>query len=63
MYHNYLVANIGVGHLFPGGLLLTTHHGPAETLGYFSLTYRFRIDQHAVVPQSVTERATSTSSH
>ena len=47
VYKNYLVANIGVGHIFPGGLLLENKRGSAETLGYFSLTYRYRVDKHA----------------
>ena len=63
VYHDYLVANIGVGHIFPGDLLLSTHHGPAETLGYFSLTYRFRVDQHAAPAESANERAPANSSH
>ena len=50
VYHRSLVANFGVGHLFPGAALLATGHGPAETLGYFSLTYRFRVDKKAVQP-------------
>ena len=47
VYHSYLVANFGVGHLFPGAALLQTGKGPAETLGYLSLTYRFRVDKKA----------------
>jgi hypothetical protein len=45
VFHEYLVANIGLGHLFPGEVLLTNKHGAAETIGYFSLTYRFRVDK------------------
>ena len=42
-----LVANIGLGHLFPGTVLTTTNHGAPETLGYFSLTYRFKVNSAA----------------
>ncbi|MBB5056639.1 hypothetical protein HDF16_001324 [Granulicella aggregans] len=45
VFHDYLVANVGVGHLFPGALLLQNKHGAAETIGYFGLTYRLRVDQ------------------
>jgi hypothetical protein len=45
--HDYIVANIGVGHLFPGEVLIDNNHGAAETIGYFSLTYRFRVDKAA----------------
>jgi len=47
VFHEYLVANIGVGHLFPGEVLVDNKHGAAETIGYFSLTYRFRVDKKA----------------
>lgn len=47
VYRDYLVANLGVGHLFPGEVLLDNKHGPAQTIGYFSLTYRFRVDHQA----------------
>lgn len=50
VYRDYLVANIGVGHLFPGEVLLDNKHGAAETIGYFSLTYRFRVDHRAFEP-------------
>lgn len=63
VFHEYLVANIGVGHLFPGGLLLTNNHGPAETLGYFSLTYRYRVDKHAARPQAISSRTGATTTH
>lgn len=43
----HLIAQAGVGHLFPGDLLLKNKHGAAETLGYFSLTYRFRFERGA----------------
>ena len=44
VFHEYLAANLGVGHLFPGALLRSNNHGAAETLGYLSLTYRFQLD-------------------
>ena len=47
VFHDSYVVNVGVGHIFPGSLLLENKHGAAETLGYFSLTYRFRIDKKA----------------
>jgi hypothetical protein len=47
VYHDYLVANIGVGHLFPGEVLVDNKHGASETIGYFGLTYRFRVDKKA----------------
>ena len=50
VFRDYLVLNAGVGHLFPGSALLQNNKGAAETLGYFSLTYRFRVDQHAADP-------------
>jgi hypothetical protein len=45
VFHDYLVANVGAGHLFPGALLLQNKHGSAETIGYFGLTYRLRVDR------------------
>ena len=50
IFHDYLVLNAGVGHLFPGALLTANHLGAAETLGYLSLTYRFRVDRKAHQP-------------
>jgi hypothetical protein len=47
VYHESMVANVGVGHLFPGAALLENRHGAAETIGYFGLTYRFRVDKEA----------------
>lgn len=47
VFGSYLVLNIGVGHLFPGALLVSSGHAAAETLGYFGLTYRFRVDHEA----------------
>ena len=50
VFHDYLVLNVGVGHLFPGAMLLENKHGSAETLGYLGLTYRFRVDHHTAKP-------------
>ncbi|WP_158822701.1 alginate export family protein [Granulicella sp. S156] len=50
VFHDYIVANVGVGHLFPGKVLLDNKHGAAETIGYFSLTYRFRVDKQTQNP-------------
>ena len=47
VFRDYLVLNLGVGHLFPGGLLVSDKRPAAETLGYFGLTYRFRVDREA----------------
>ena len=47
VFHDYLVFNLGVGHLFPGALLVPSKLAAAETLGYFGLTYRFRVDHQA----------------
>ena len=63
VYKNYLVANIGVGHIFPGGLLLQNNHGAAETLGYFSLTYRYRVDKHARPPDAKVGQGSTSSTH
>jgi hypothetical protein len=43
VFHDYIVVNAGVGHFFPGAVM--THYGkPAPlTIGYFSLTYRFKV--------------------
>lgn len=61
VFRNYMVANFGVGHLFPGGALMSTNHGAAETLGYFSLTYRYRVDKHAKDPNSQAEKSGASS--
>ncbi len=63
VFHEYVVANIGVGHIFPGGLLLENKRGSAETLGYFSLTYRFQVDKHAVTPRPASPKSTTSSTH
>ena len=50
VFHDYIVANFGVGHLFPGEVLVDNKHGAPDTIGYFSLTYRFRVDKEARNP-------------
>ena len=40
----YVVANIGVGHFFPGQVMTHNAHGAPLTLAYFGLTYRFRVE-------------------
>ena len=55
VFRDFVVLNVGVGHLFPGSVLLQNNHGAAETLGYLSLTYRFRVDRSAFDPKKQTE--------
>jgi hypothetical protein len=43
IFHNSLVVNAGVGHLFPGAVMTSSAHGAPLTLGYLQLTYRFKI--------------------
>jgi hypothetical protein len=38
----YIVANVGVGHLFPGEVMTKNGHGAPLTLAYLGFTYRFR---------------------
>jgi hypothetical protein len=64
VWHNYLVGNIGVGHFFPGDIPLQNGHAPAQTYAYLSVTYRFRVDKHAVRPQTrIPDKANAASSH
>jgi len=44
VFHDYLVLNVGVGHLSSGTLLRENSHGAPLTLAYFGLTYRFKVD-------------------
>ncbi|NUQ30896.1 MAG: alginate export family protein [Acidobacteriaceae bacterium] len=46
VYHESVVANLGVSHLFPGQLLKDNSKGLPETLVYVGLTYRFRMDHN-----------------
>ena len=40
---DYLLAQMGVGHIFPGRVLAENGKAAPLTLGYFQLTYRFRV--------------------
>jgi hypothetical protein len=42
VYHDDVVVNVGVGHLFPGLLMTENQHGTPLTIAYLSLTYRFQ---------------------
>jgi hypothetical protein len=44
IFHKSYVVNVGVGHLFPGAVMTSSAHGAPLTLGYFQLTYRFKVD-------------------
>jgi hypothetical protein len=48
--HDYLVMNVGVGHFSPGSVMRENAHGAPLTLGYMSLTYRFKVDHHHSSP-------------
>ena len=41
---------MGVGHLFPGRVLVQGGKAPPLTLGYLQLTYRFKVNQGAKGP-------------
>jgi hypothetical protein len=45
IFRKSLVANIGVGHFFPGYVMTSSAHGAPLTLAYFQLTYRFKVDR------------------
>lgn len=63
VFHNYVVVNFGVSHLFPGPLLLENRRGSAQTYAYFALTYRFRVDRHATPSVSSFPKTNAASSH
>ncbi len=42
--HDYMVLNAGVGHFSPGTLMRENAHGAPLTIGYVSLTYRFKVN-------------------
>lgn len=44
VFHDYWVVNAGVGHFSPGGLMTQNGHGAPLTIGYLSLTYRFKVN-------------------
>jgi Alginate export len=48
--NDYVVMNIGVGHFSPGDAMRENGHGPPLTLGYVSLTYRFKVDHKGTAP-------------
>lgn len=50
VFHDYLVLNVGVGHLSSGTLLRENSHGAPLTLAYFGLTYRFKVDHKGLAP-------------
>jgi hypothetical protein len=50
VFRDYLVLNVGVGHLSSGTLLRENSHGAPLTLAYFGLTYRFKVDHKSVTP-------------
>jgi hypothetical protein len=44
IYHKSFVANIGVGHFFPGELMTSEKHGAPLTYAYLGFTYRFKFE-------------------
>jgi hypothetical protein len=44
VFHQYFVVNAGVGHFSPGEVMTANQHRAPLTIGYLSLTYRFRVD-------------------
>jgi hypothetical protein len=44
IFDKSLVVNVGVGHFFPGEVMTSSAHGAPLTIGYFQLTYRFKVD-------------------
>jgi hypothetical protein len=43
VYHNYLVIQAGVGHLFPGQAMTSNSHGTPLTISWLQFTYRFKM--------------------
>jgi hypothetical protein len=43
VFRDYWAVNAGVGHFFPGSLMLANHHGAPLTYSFFGITYRFRV--------------------
>jgi hypothetical protein len=41
--NDYVVMNVGVGHFSPGAAMRENGHGAPLTIGYMSLTYRFKV--------------------
>jgi hypothetical protein len=48
--NDYIVMNIGVGHFSPGAAMRENSHGAPLTIGYMSLTYRFKVDHKSTAP-------------
>ena len=44
LFRKYLDVQFGVGHVFPGRVLADNGKAPPLTLGYFQLTYRFKLN-------------------
>lgn len=44
VWHKSYVANVGVGHFFPGYVMTSRTHGAPLTIVFAQLTYRFRIE-------------------
>jgi hypothetical protein len=48
--NDYVVLNAGIGHFSPGALMRENNHGAPQTLTYFSITYRFKVDHKDKAP-------------
>jgi hypothetical protein len=48
--NDYLVMNLGVGHFSPGAAMRENGHGAPLTIGYMSLTYRFKLSSKSAAP-------------
>ncbi|MCU1253696.1 MAG: hypothetical protein JWQ49_6725 [Edaphobacter sp.] len=48
--NDYLVMNVGVGHFSPGAAMRENGHGAPLTVGYMSLTYRFKLSRKSASP-------------
>jgi len=48
VFHSYVVANIGVGHFFADSPAMLNAKKYDNTIAYFSLVYRYRVDHNAV---------------
>ncbi len=44
LFRKYLDVQVGVGHFFPGRVVVQGGKAPPLTLGYLQLTYRFKVD-------------------
>ncbi len=50
IFRDALDVQVGVGHLFPGRVLVQGAKSPPLTLGYLQLTYRFKVNHEAKGP-------------